>query len=96
MPEYWGRDSPYHPGTDFLGTPANHLDASAAPASQAACCSSAQTVLQSLHGLLVRLWESEPCSAGCMRLQVWLTHPRHATPLWTAAGVQAPCEPARV
>ncbi|KAL4446217.1 hypothetical protein ABPG77_003024 [Micractinium sp. CCAP 211/92] len=26
VPEYWGRDSPYHPGTDFLGTPANHLD----------------------------------------------------------------------
>ena len=26
MPEYWGRDSPYHPGTDFLGTPTNHLD----------------------------------------------------------------------
>lgn len=26
MPEYWGRDSPYHPGTDFLGTPKNHLD----------------------------------------------------------------------
>lgn len=26
VPEYWGRESPYHPGTDFLGTPANHLD----------------------------------------------------------------------
>ena len=26
MPEYWGRDSPYHGGTDFLGTPKNHLD----------------------------------------------------------------------
>jgi succinate dehydrogenase (ubiquinone) cytochrome b560 subunit len=26
VPEYWGRDSPYHPGTDFLGTPKNHLD----------------------------------------------------------------------
>lgn len=26
MPEYWGKDSPYHPGTDFLGTPKNHLD----------------------------------------------------------------------
>lgn len=28
MPEYWGRDSPYHGGTDFLGTPANHMEAS--------------------------------------------------------------------
>lgn len=26
VPEYWGRDSPYHPGTEFLGTPRNHLD----------------------------------------------------------------------
>ena len=26
VPEYWGKDSPYHPGTDFLGTPKNHLD----------------------------------------------------------------------
>lgn len=26
MPEFWGRDSPYHPGTEFLGTPKNHLD----------------------------------------------------------------------
>ena len=26
IPEYWGRDSPYHPGTEFLGTPKNHLD----------------------------------------------------------------------
>ena len=26
VPEYWGRDSPYHPGTDFLGTPKNHLE----------------------------------------------------------------------
>jgi succinate dehydrogenase (ubiquinone) cytochrome b560 subunit len=26
VPEYWGRDSPYHPGTEFLGTPKNHLD----------------------------------------------------------------------
>jgi succinate dehydrogenase (ubiquinone) cytochrome b560 subunit len=26
VPEYWGRESPYHPGTDFLGTPKNHLD----------------------------------------------------------------------
>jgi succinate dehydrogenase (ubiquinone) cytochrome b560 subunit len=26
VPEYWGRDSPYHGGTDFLGTPKNHLD----------------------------------------------------------------------
>ncbi|KAL4423857.1 hypothetical protein ABPG75_001158 [Micractinium tetrahymenae] len=29
VPEYWGRDSPYHPGTDFLGTPANHLELAA-------------------------------------------------------------------
>ena len=28
LPEYWGRDSPYHPGTDFLGTPKNHLEVS--------------------------------------------------------------------
>eukprot|EP00887_Chlorella_sp_A99_P006792 scaffold2.g6792.t1 len=26
VPEYWGRDSPYHPGTEFLGTPKNHLE----------------------------------------------------------------------
>lgn len=26
VPEYWGRDSPYHGNTDFLGTPKNHLD----------------------------------------------------------------------
>lgn len=26
VPEYWGKDSPYHPGTEFLGTPHNHLD----------------------------------------------------------------------
>lgn len=26
VPEFWGRDSPYHPGTEFLGTPKNHLD----------------------------------------------------------------------
>ena len=26
VPEFWGRDSPYHGGTEFLGTPANHLD----------------------------------------------------------------------
>lgn len=25
MPEFWGRDSPYHPGTSFLGTPPDHL-----------------------------------------------------------------------
>lgn len=28
VPEFWGRDSPYHGGTEFLGTPANHLDVS--------------------------------------------------------------------
>lgn len=28
MPEFWGRDSPYHGGTEFLGTPRNHLDVS--------------------------------------------------------------------
>ncbi len=28
MPEFWGKDSPYHPGTDFLGTPKDHLDVS--------------------------------------------------------------------
>ncbi|BDA40950.1 probable succinate dehydrogenase cytochrome b560 subunit, mitochondrial [Coccomyxa sp. Obi] len=26
VPEFWGKDSPYHPGTDFLGTPKDHLD----------------------------------------------------------------------
>lgn len=26
VPEHWGRDSPYHPGTEFLGTPQNHLE----------------------------------------------------------------------
>lgn len=26
VPEYWGKDSPYHPGTEFLGTPQNHLE----------------------------------------------------------------------
>lgn len=26
VPEYWGRDSPYHGGTEFLGTPKNHLE----------------------------------------------------------------------
>ncbi|KAL6770419.1 SDH3 [Auxenochlorella protothecoides x Auxenochlorella symbiontica] len=26
VPEFWGRESTYHPGTDFLGTPKNHLD----------------------------------------------------------------------
>lgn len=26
VPEYWGRDSPYHGGTEFLGTPPNHLE----------------------------------------------------------------------
>ena len=28
MPEFWGRDSPYHPGTKFLGTPPDHLEVS--------------------------------------------------------------------
>lgn len=26
VPEHWGRDSPYHPGTTFLGTPPDHLE----------------------------------------------------------------------
>lgn len=26
VPEFWGKDSPYHPGTTFLGTPPNHLE----------------------------------------------------------------------
>ncbi|GLC52399.1 hypothetical protein PLESTB_000624900 [Pleodorina starrii] len=26
IPEYWGKPSPYTEGTDFLGTPKNHLD----------------------------------------------------------------------
>lgn len=26
MPEFWGRDCKYHGGTEFLGTPKNHLD----------------------------------------------------------------------
>ncbi|CAL5227431.1 g10394 [Coccomyxa viridis] len=26
VPEHWGRDSPYHPGTGFLGTPPDHLE----------------------------------------------------------------------
>ena len=26
MPEFWGKDSPYHPGTSFLGTPPDHLE----------------------------------------------------------------------
>ena len=26
VPEHWGRDSPYHPGTNFLGTPPDHLE----------------------------------------------------------------------
>lgn len=26
VPEFWGRNSPYHPGTEFLGTPKNHLE----------------------------------------------------------------------
>jgi len=26
VPEYWGRDSPYHGGTEFLGTPSDHLE----------------------------------------------------------------------
>ena len=25
MPEFWGKDSPYHPSTEFLGTPPDHL-----------------------------------------------------------------------
>lgn len=25
VPEFWGRDSPYHGGTEFLGTPSDHL-----------------------------------------------------------------------
>jgi hypothetical protein len=25
VPEHWGRDSPYHGGTEFLGTPQDHL-----------------------------------------------------------------------
>lgn len=29
VPEYWGKDSPYHGGTDFLGTPTNHLEVGA-------------------------------------------------------------------
>ena len=26
VPEFWGKDSPYHPGTRFLGTPPDHLN----------------------------------------------------------------------
>jgi len=26
VPEFWGKDSPYHPGTGFLGTPPDHLN----------------------------------------------------------------------
>lgn len=26
VPEFWGKESPYHPGTEFLGTPQNHLE----------------------------------------------------------------------
>ncbi|KAK9841026.1 hypothetical protein WJX81_006358 [Elliptochloris bilobata] len=26
VPEFWGKDSPYHPGTGFLGTPPDHLE----------------------------------------------------------------------
>lgn len=26
VPEFWGRESKYHGGTEFLGTPENHLD----------------------------------------------------------------------
>ena len=26
VPEFWGRDSPYHGGTEFLGTPSDHLE----------------------------------------------------------------------
>jgi len=29
VPEYWGKDSPYHPGTTFLGTPKNHEELAA-------------------------------------------------------------------
>ena len=25
VPEFWGRDSPYHGDTQFLGTPSDHL-----------------------------------------------------------------------
>lgn len=28
VPEFWGRPSSYTEGTDFLGTPKNHLDVS--------------------------------------------------------------------
>ena len=28
VPEFWGKDSPYHGNTDFLGTPTNHRDVS--------------------------------------------------------------------
>ena len=28
VPEFWGKDSPYHPGTTFLGTPSNHDEVS--------------------------------------------------------------------
>lgn len=43
VPEYWGRDSPYHPGTEFLGTPKNHLEVRRPQprgrcAAAAACC----------------------------------------------------------
>ena len=26
VPEFWGRESPYHGNTDFLGTPSDHLE----------------------------------------------------------------------
>jgi len=29
VPEFWGKDSPYHPGTTFLGTPTNHEELAA-------------------------------------------------------------------
>lgn len=29
VPDAWGVDSPYHPGTEFLGTPPNHRDLAA-------------------------------------------------------------------
>lgn len=28
IPQYWGRPSPYTGGTEFLGTPTNHMDVS--------------------------------------------------------------------
>ena len=28
VPEFWGKDSPYHGDTQFLGTPSDHLEVS--------------------------------------------------------------------